>query len=192
MHAYINIYVNAKIKRVQIDIFSGSFTTLVYQQPSRLRIQISQNSICHLVPPENLDRKSMCPQFHSLVDKLIRSNFPLPGSQAGLGFSQGMLFLNNGQQLQRFWDPALDSMNMGFGVSKRIILSSWLLWTLLRDLKFKISTLWDLGYSLSIFLSFLLQLITEWGLGGPALQAVQNSHIIYSQPSFHIPGSSES
>ena len=81
---------------------------------------------------------------------------------------------------------------MGFGVNKRIILSSWLLWTLLRDLKFKISTLWDLGYSLSIFLSFLLQLITEWGLGGPALQAVQNSHIIYSQPSFHIPGSSES
>ena len=134
----------------------------------------------------------MCPQFHSHVDKLIKSNFPLPRSQAGLGFSQGMLFLNNGQQLQRFWNPALDSINMGVGVSKSIILSSWLLRTLLRDLKFKIYTLWDLGNSLSIFLSFLLQLITEWGLGGPALQAVQNSHIIYRQPSFHIPGSSES
>lgn len=66
---------------------------------------------------------------------------------------------------------------MGIGVSKSVILSSWLLRTLLRDLKFKMSTLWDLGNSLSIFLSFLLQLITEWGLGGPALQAVQNSHI---------------
>ena len=38
--------------------------TLVYQQPSKSRIRISQNSICHLVPLENLDKKSTCPQFH--------------------------------------------------------------------------------------------------------------------------------
>lgn len=65
-----------------------------------------------------------------------------------------MLFLKNGQQLQRFWNPALDSMNMGFGVNKRIILSSCFLWTLLRALKFKISILWDLGKNCTAWVQF--------------------------------------
>ena len=91
-------------------------------------------------------------------------------------------------------------------------LSSWCFWTLLRDLEFKISTLWDFCkncteevqfYSIPqkwLYLNtnyrsfFLLQLTLEQSreLEGPSLHAVQNSHIIYSRPSFHIHRSSES
>lgn len=200
-------------KRIQVDIFSGSYHTCI-PAPIQIKNQnITRIIICRLVPHERFGQEvyRALSSLHMQISSLD-PNFPClgpvfcPSLEDRFRLFPGNSFPESRPTFREILQPSLRQYEHALWSQQenyikllvlldslerpRVYLLYGIFVRIVQNRYNSIPQKW-LYLSTNYRSFFLLQLTLEQsrGLEGPSLQ---NSHIIYSRPSFHIHRSSES